>query len=407
MITTSYYKVATCLVTADDTLYFGKSGILYRSEYPYSSYTQVLDINDSYTGVVILSHSMVQHPDGEIFFGAYQLQKIIRIYKSVDNGLTWSLNYSLPETYQHIHNMFIDINQTPVAIYAGLDGGGGILKTTDKGATWTDLRETSPGIPQASDYGIIYSDTSGYRLVGGETSIVGGYSILKTDDDINFRPVLGAGNGIYFVKKLNGRLFAGGCGANAFKSATIYMSEDEGESWKQIYTTSPLTDTAGASDGFRYLSQGNYMGATEEQIIAGVQSSSRSPLRILPNGNYAEIIVDVPAGCNSIVIEDGYAYTNIHPIINDTKTTGEYLVKFNFNENSNVIKEEIGGKYFRGDFEWAKTGKHLNGFYPYIISPKENWSILTKSLSGFKADKFDTTDGITITFWALLGGRKT
>ena len=391
------------LVSHDDTLFFSMNGVLYRSPTPYTNYTQVLDTRENYTETFILSSNMVQHPDGEMFVGAYQLENVTRIYRSIDNGVTWQQIYNQPDVYQHVHAMYVDVYQNPVAVYAGIDGGGGVLKSIDKGNTWVDLRLQNPSMPQSTDFGVVYADPSGYRLLGGETSIVGGYTLLKTTDDVNFKPVLAAGRGVYNVRKLNGKLYAGSAGTYGFKSASIYMSEDEGETWKAVYNTSPLNDTTGASDGFRYVSVGSYAGASEEQIITSSQSASRSPLRILPNGIYAEIIVEVPEGSEKVIVEDGYAFTNSQPITNDVKESGNLLIDFGLNEGGKVIKENVSGKYFRGNFEWLKSGKQLASFLPPIINPTEKWSILTKSLIGFKVNSFDTSEGLTISFWAKMG----
>ena len=386
------------LVTLEDTLIFNHEGYLYRSESPYNNYEQVFELPQGYSGMQIRPKAMVQHPDGEIFCGTYQNEHALYFYKSVDDGRTWELSFEELDTYQHTHAMYVDVHSDPVAVYAGVDRGGGVFKTTDKGVTWVDLRETSPDMPQATDFGVRYADPSGYRLLSGETANVGGYSLLKTTDDVNFKPVLETGASIHYIYKMNGRLFACGAGDKTNRHGVIYMSEDEGETWKAIYNTSPLNDTAGANDGFRDMEQ------LEDQLIIGVQGT-RSPLRIFPEGSYAEIIVDVPAGTDSVIVESGYAYPNIHPIYNDTVPIGEYFVKFNLNEGGRVIKEEVSGQYFDGDFEWEKAGKHLSYFYPYITSPAENLSILTRSLNGYKLDStsFDTSEGITISLWGNIG----
>ena len=44
---------------------------------------------------------------------------------------------------------------------------------------YIDLRNDN--IPQATDEGVIYADESGYRMLSGETSVVGGYTLVKTD----------------------------------------------------------------------------------------------------------------------------------------------------------------------------------------------------------------------------------
>ena len=386
------------LITDDDTMYFNRLGVLYRSEYPYENFQEVLDTRENYTGTFIHVNSMVQHPDGEIFAGSYQNEWHIRIYKSTDNGLNWEICYENLEKYQHVHSMYIDTSVNPVAIYAGTDGGGGVLKTVDKGNTWQDLRATGNNMPQSTDFGVIYADPSGYRLLGGETSIVGGYSIIKTTDDLNYKPVLGNGSGVACARKLNNLIFAGGAGANASKNAILYMSRDKGETWEGVYTTGAIDETNGANDGFRYLSN------VEDQIFVSTQSISRSPLRILPEGKYAEIIVDVPEGTEKIIVEDGHSYPYETPIVNDTEIKGNVLFNFNFNENGEVIKEDVSGTLYKGEFEWVKVGKQLANFYPPIVSAKDEHSLLISSTNGFEVDSFDATSGFTLTFWARLTG---
>ena len=69
-------------------------------------------------------------------------------------------------------------------------------------------------------------------MLGGETGICGGHSIIRTTDDINFVPVLNADHAVYGPEKLNGYIIAGGCGSNGGKNAVIFMSDDEGLTWK-------------------------------------------------------------------------------------------------------------------------------------------------------------------------------
>ena len=389
------------LITQDDTMYFNYDSKLFRSEAPYTDYQMVLDLDPDkkYSGVQITGKSLVQHPDGEIFFGAYQLERSIRIYRSVDNGLTWELVADWGDTYQHVHGMFVDKYANPPAVYAGLDGGGGVLKTIDKGETWVDLREQNPDMPQSTDYGVRYADPSGYRLLGGETPIVGGYSIIKTYDDVNFYPVLSDGISVNYVVRIGDRLFATGSGSYGFRNGAIYVSRDDGETWESVYRTAPLLDLWSANDGYRHMEK-----ISENEIFVGPQSKSRPPLRIFGEGKYAELIIDVPEGTNSLIVESGHAYPNEQPLVNDSEFIGDKLVHFEFNENSSVIKELVSGKLFEDDFEWTKGGKQLSYFYPSIVSPNENNSVLLKSLTGYEIDaqNFDVSQGITISFWAKL-----
>jgi len=399
------------MVTSDDIIFFssyGNKGKLLRSAPPYTSYSEVLDTNPGYTSATILSSNIVEHPDGELLFGSYQSERMIRIYKSTDRGLTWDLIYSLPETYQHVHALFVDIHQDPVAIYAGVDGGGGVLKSIDKGQTWVDLREYNPDIPQSTDRGVLYSSPNGYRLLGGETAIVGGYSIIKTTDDVNYTPVLGVGCSVFQVNDLNGKLIASSNSAHgyAFEHAAIYISEDEGDSWVQAYTTQRLT-TVGANDGFRYMAKDIYASTDYEQIIVGCQSPTVSPLRIISGEDtyYAEVIVEVPDGCTELTVESGYLCSNETFIGNDFEVSNEKIVSLALNEGGRYIKESVSGKIIEGDFSYHNVGRHLSFNYPYITATKDRYSMKLSSLTdGIDVDaSLSGLSAFTISFWARLG----
>lgn len=398
--------VVAWISSTTDTMLVGSEGILYRSEAPYVTKEQVLDLNQYHDGSTILSHSMVQHPDGELFIGSYQEAFDARIFKSTDDGKTWTQVYQTSD-YQHVHNMSIDINKSPVAIYAGLDGGGAILKTIDKGDTWQNLRDSNEDIPQSTDYGMIYSDPSGYRLFGGETSIVGGYSILKSTDDNLFTPVLSVGKAVYFVKKMNGILFAGALSSGRYRTTEILISYDDGETWKTAYTSSKFASSAAASDGFRYLSQDTYAGAEEEQIIVGCQGSKK-PLRIFAGGNhyYSQIIVDVPKGCSSLTVEDGYLLSNKEKITNNAEisTLQEKILYIPLDFKENFISYYVNGilkKTILDDVEYVNGfAKHLGSIYPYIYSPENKISADFRNHDTCIYENLDLSEGnYHIGFW--------
>lgn len=388
-------------VTEQDVIFFSNNGELFRTEYPYDNYVKVLDTSeDKYTGNFILSTSMVILPNGDMFLGTYQMERAVRIYKSTDDGITWSKIYT-NTNYQHVHNMFVDLNANPIAIYAGLDGGGGILKSTDGGTTWNDLRESNTNIPQSTDYGVIYSDAEKkYRLFGGETAIVGGYSILKSENDVDFKPVLEIGNGVYMCKKINDVLVASTVSTYSFKNTSLLISKDDGETWEQVYTSQPLL-SGGASDGYRFMSQ-----ISENEIIVGCQSEVISPLRIFSDGYFAEIIVDIPEGCNKIEVESGFVCEKLEYVTNTFNYGLNCIVDFNFNENCEFVKNNVSGKVYGGQFKYHNIGKHLSYFYPYIISDLDKNSIKLSSLkTGLIVDNinFNVTEGITISFWGRFG----
>lgn len=398
------------VTNGDNILFFGKNGILYRSAPPYTSYAQVLDItnNGTYTGCYTLGANMVEHPDGEIFFGGYQNERHIRIWRSLDRGQTWELVLNILETYQHCHSLYVDITQNPIVIYAGCDGGGGVYKTSDKGATWTDLRALNPNIPKSTDRGVLYASPKGYRLFGGETSMKGGYSILKTEDDINFRPVLGTGGAIFNVNEFAGKLIATANSADntGYKYTAIYISEDDGETWTQMYISGPIT-SAGANDGYRYMSKDIYASTDYEQLIMGCQSEVLSPIRAISNENthFAEIIVDVPDGCTELTIESGYLCSYETKFYNDYEVSNEKLVYLPLNEGGRFIKELVSGRVIEGNFKFHDVGKHMYHHYPYITAPADRKSIKLNSLyDGIDVDiSLLGLSAFTISFWGCIG----
>lgn len=425
-ITESVVHVA--YVCGDGTLFFGnKSGVLFKSAPPYTTSKAVIDTSEggTYTGMALRPFQFVQLPTGEMLLGSYQSQFAPRIWKSTNNGENWTKIYEvIGGTYQHVHRMYVDTYQTPVAVYAGLDRGSGgsaldaetgsyyhisgtVLKSTDGGVTWVDLYADQKGKAQAVDHGVVFAD-KGYRLLGGETGIVGGSSIVRTTDDINFTAVLSTDHAVYGPEKLNGYIFAGGCGSGGGVSATLYISEDEGITWKQIYSEEPNAQNTLASAGIKTFLKGVFAGTNYEQLIAHNNCSSlhRPSKRIFAGGDnwYSEIIVDVPEGTNSITVESGYLCPNLTVLENDCENVGDAVFIMDLNENGNYLKEKVSGKLYKGENVFADGGKHLGYVYPDITAADDMHSIKLssslfdngiKKMLNFKADEL----GLTISFW--------
>lgn len=360
-------------VDSQNNLFAAKGSVLYRSAPPYSSYASVLDFAEilpSATGIVVLPENIIESPTTHrIFIGAYQgAPWNIHILYSDDYGLTWNTAYQATN-YQHIHYINIDTHSTPEAIYVGCDGGGGILKSTDNGATWTDLREAHPEIRQATDCGMVYCG-DGFRLAGGETSIVGGCSLQKTTDDASFTPVLSCGKGVYMICKLGSSLFGGSISNHPFFTAGIVMADASGENWRTIYTLAPWKHSA-ASNGFRYLSKVRYSDS-EDQIIAGLQGngSGRNGVRILSGGEnyYAQFIVKVPAGVEQIVVESGHFASKVRNFGNDFPigSTG-YLLPLN--SGTDVL--EIDSALVKKNIHPEEGGRQVGDIYPAIRSVRD------------------------------------
>lgn len=417
-------------VCGDGTLFFGnRTGKLFKSAPPYTTSKVVIDTSEdgTYTGLYLRPFQFVVFPTGEMLLGSYQSEFAPRIWKSTNNGETWTKVYEvIGGMYQHVHRMYVDTYQNPIAIYAGLDRGWGyeeydeetdsyyhtsgcVLKSTDGGSTWINLYEDQKGKPQAVDHGVIYADERGYRLLGGETGIVGGHSIVRTTDDIHFNSVLCTDHAVYGVEKLNGYLFAGGCGSNGGTSATLYISDDEGITWKQIYSEEPNMDNTLASAGIKTFVKGIFAGTNYEQLIAhnNCSSAHRPSKRIFADENswYAEIIVDVPNGTNSLTVESGYMCPNISVIVNDAENVGDAIFVMDFNENGKYIKEKVSGEIYKGNHVFTDGGKHLGYIYPDIKSATDMKAIKFSSPmfdTGIqKKLNLDVSNGLTISFWVM------
>lgn len=418
-------------VCEDGTLFFAVKdcSLLYKSVPPYSSVKQVLDVSEggTYTGNAIRPFQFVQLPTGEMLIGSYQSEFAIRIWKSTDNGDNWTKVFTnTDERFQHIHRMTVDPYQNPVAIYAGMDRGwgyrvinpdtgkyynesGGLLRSTDGGETWINLYDDQRGKPSTVDHGVTYVDPSGYRLLGGETGICGGHSIIRTTDDVNFVPVLSADHAVYGPEKLNGYIIAGGCGSNGGKNAVIFMSDDEGLTWKQIYSEEPTLSNEIASAGIKTFLKGTFAGTDYEQLIGHnmITEVARPSKRIISNDNswYAEIIVDVPDNTNSIIVESGYMCPNLSVINNDTENVGEAVFVMDFNENGNYLKEKVSGEIYKGDHAFRNGGKHLGYIYPDVKSAidmnavKLNSPIFDMGIQ--KQLNLNASDSLTISFWII------
>lgn len=418
-------------VCEDGTLFFVAKdySLLYKSVPPYSSIKQVLDVSEggTYTGNAVRPFQFVQLPTGEMLIGSYQSEFAARIWKSTDNGDNWTKVFTnTDERFQHIHRMTVDPYQNPVAIYAGLDRGwgyktldpdtgkyynesGGLLRSTDGGETWINLYDDQRGKPSTVDHGVTYVDPSGYRLLGGETGICGGHSIIRTTDDINFVPVLSADHAVYGPEKLNGYIIAGGCGSNGGKNAVLFMSDDEGLTWKQIYSEEPTMSNEIASAGIKTFLKGTFAGTDYEQLIGHnmITEVNRPSKRIISNDSswYAEIIVDVPDDTNSIIVESGYMCPNLSVINNDTENTGEAVFVMDFNENGKYLKEKVSGEIYKGDHAFRNGGKHLGYIYPDVKSANDMNAIKLNSpifdMGIQKQLNLDASNGLTISFWLI------
>jgi len=385
--------------TNDDTLIYYRDYKVYRSEYPYESKSEILDF--TLVSGQILVNTVVQFSTGEIILGRYQQAYDVKIYKSTDDGATWTEVYATT-SYQHVHNLYIDETQSPTVVYAGLDGTNPpILKSSDKGETWSEISLDNP-----VDYGVIHGE-SGFRMVGGETGIDGGYAIQKTVNDSDFTPSLEFGNGFYNIGKIGDTLFAAFVSSINSENTGILKSDDNGASWELVFITKPFS-IGGASDGFRHMTDLiKPTGAAEDTIIVTPQGGYSS-MRITIGNNYSALVlcrVNIPATGTTIKVES--KRSNTIPELNTLidKSFPETLVKIPFNEGTGTsLNEEISSTAITvTNPSWVDGIKRLYNFYPPIQAAKELNAMKLNADSTISPVSLNLTGGnFTLLFWSEM-----
>ena len=141
------------------------------------------------------------------------------IYRTTDAGVTWQriTNFPLGGSWYHID--FV----SPTVGFMGSNGA--TVRTTDGGTTWT-LRSGSPSCPVM--YGMDFRDTL-VGLCGGDrvSTTDGGPGIFKTTD-------AGATWVRKFSQSANDVLWLNNTTAVAIVGVSIYRSTDSGETWTSI-----------------------------------------------------------------------------------------------------------------------------------------------------------------------------
>ena len=383
-------ETQVCLISKKGTMFIGYNGVLYKSAYPYTSKKEVLNENTIHPSSFIVVTSVAEDDKGNIFVGHYQNERDIILQKSTDDGENWNICYRDDSgKYQHIHNVFFD--DFSKTLYVGCDGGGGVLYSKDNGATFGDLRDEIVELPQSTDYGVIYAE-KGFRILGGETSIVGGGSLIKTTDDKEFKTVLACGKGCYGIHKVGKYLVAPMLSSNNFNTSQILYSEDNGDTWKLLYTTSCHTDY-GSSDGFRDMSPlGDKL-----FIISQGNSFPNVVIEQTDSSYYAEVMVEVPVGVNELEIETGYAMRKAARLSNDvSEDNAIFYAPLNSERGIYAINGSFSDNLIKWDM--AKGGRTIADIYPHIISTNDMQSVIIKG-KAFYTGMLNLPSQFHIGFW--------
>lgn len=278
-------------------LYSTDNGYVYLSPYTTSS-TSLLNSTDmglwvsddgtNFTRNLNLSNNatiwgITENSLGHIYVGTYTITgKYAEIFKSVDNGTSFSSVYANNTTFNHVHDVAVDILTDDIYAALGDIGSGGILKSTDNGTTWIPILTS---LPQMTS--ILTTPTS--RLFGTDSSGLG--RIYRSTDDTTATIVLDDEfyqNCFLLIRNNNtGNIYAGfklDPTATMPLKCRLYVSEDDGLTWVVVKELNYLN----AGDGFEFSSEFN-----NSKALIGVRQQGRwENSLLLEDGIYSKLVVD-------------------------------------------------------------------------------------------------------------------
>lgn len=176
------------------------------------------------------------------------------------------------------------------------------------------------------------------------------------------------------------------------------MSKDDGDTWELVYSTAPILE-AGASDGFRNISK-----MSNNELIVQCQSLTKKALRVTANEHhYAEIIVDVPANTDNLIVESGYLCSNKTEIYNDYEMNGNEILNFPLNEKGEYIREAVSETIFKvAQRKYANEGKHIS-YYDFKKTGDNKATLLSSLTEGFVMPlDIAPANGFTLSFWGRI-----
>ncbi len=178
-----------------------KSGKLFLSTYfnnlymstnkglSWTTLTNGLDINDHF-------HSYCETSTGVL----YMTSDDAELYRSSDGGNSWIKIH--PTVYYNVQSIFVDDNDD---LYFGTFNSSNavIYKSVDNGITWT-LKYTAPHVPSSALYVSPF-----YKVNGTYYFMVRGYGVLSTTDFSNYRLLTNLNSFEYLVTANNAVLVPG------------------------------------------------------------------------------------------------------------------------------------------------------------------------------------------------------
>ncbi len=204
------------------------------------------------------------------------------IYKSIDGGLTWNLNYTVSgahlegvSTDYTGHNVVVSQNDLPSG-----GAGGSLYMSADSGATW--VQKTSAGIKHWEDFKIsgdgnivVANDNTGYIWNSNSSSGFNTWAALAAD---NVPVTNDTASGGFSSATLNGTILGAGVSHNwmglaCSKDCTKFAATVSGSGYVWTRTSSTLTPYP-VNAAFIYGTTSSYGSTTTPTLLTGPSSYS-------------------------------------------------------------------------------------------------------------------------------------
>jgi hypothetical protein len=212
--------------------------------------------------------------DGAVYYGEYQVYTTsdvpVRLWRSVDDGASWSVRYTFTGR-RHVHSLVADTANHALWALLG-DTDGGVLRSTDGGASFTALVDGWPGVAvDATVVGsrLLYGNDALYRPAEPRVAWLGCDGRLEPGMDLpgpsySILPLPGGGWLMGETRESGGDVYAFGD-----VSAHLFGSVD-GDRWDELLSTARLSSNKDAGIDPRWiLPSGEVVIALSEVTMAG------------------------------------------------------------------------------------------------------------------------------------------
>lgn len=379
--------VVTGVNKNNDLLYYKNNNVYLRKKTEnYATEYLSFQGNQDVTGEILYNPVTFAMDDlGNLYLSPYQGNWDAKIYKSTDNGETWSLVHQNEK--QHCHSIVLDKSVIPNIIYANFDGdavnhglptSAGTYKSSDRGATW-ELIE----MPFSPDYGVVWSK-NGKTLGGGESQLKPTPMLFKIEND-RITTILDEQSNISGMRELNGNLYLPVLTVDQYKYSKIFRSTDNGETWNVILDTG-YRHLDALSGSWRYGMQTNVTPIGDENQLIMQYSSSRSAgfpaIRIKEGGEHYQAMYyvklgNVPAEGKTIKIGYGYLMEDVQADVFTEQKLDSEVYSFPLNELGDYISDDFGNTYKlnNSEWDWKKDVVRFGKTYPHKLPMKNNGAV--------------------------------